>query len=72
MERHQLTPREEEILRYLARGRNTAYIQEKLVVSPHTVKTHVYNIYKKLDVHSQQQLIDLVDMAALDEPVEEG
>lgn len=62
VERHQLTPREEEILRYLARGRNTAYIQEKLVVSPHTVKTHVYNIYKKLDVHSQQQLIDLVDM----------
>lgn len=68
VDRYQLTPREEEILRYLARGRNTAYIQEKLVVSPHTVKSHVYNIYKKLDVHSQQQLIDLVDFAALEEP----
>lgn len=64
---YQLTPREEDILKYLARGRNAAYIQEKLVVSPHTVKSHVYNIYKKLGVHSQQQLIDLVDLISAEE-----
>lgn len=68
VERHQLTPREGDILRYLAKGRNAAYIQERLVVSPHTVKSHVYNIYKKLGVHSQQQLIDLVDLISLEEP----
>lgn len=67
VEKYRLTPREEDILRHLARGRNAAYIQEQLVVSPHTVKSHVYNIYKKLDVHSQQQLIDLVDYISLEE-----
>lgn len=59
--KHKLSPRETEILSFLARGRNVAYIQERLVVSPHTVRTHMHNIYKKLDVHSQQELIDAVE-----------
>ena len=45
----------------LAHGRNAAYIQEKLVLSRNTVKTHVQNIYAKLGVHSQQELIDVVE-----------
>lgn len=56
-----LTPRETEILSLLAHGRNAPYIQEKLVLSRNTVKTHVQNIYAKLGVHSQQELIDLVE-----------
>lgn len=56
-----LTPRESEILAMLAHGRNVPYIQEKLVLSRNTVKTHVQNIYAKLHVHSQQELIDLVE-----------
>ena len=59
-----LTPREHEIMGYLARGRNAAYVQEKLVLSRNTVKTHVANIYAKLGVHSQQELIDMVENAA--------
>lgn len=55
-----LTPRESEILGLLAQGRSIAVIQEQLVVSRNTVKTHVKNIYAKLDVHSQQELIDVV------------
>jgi len=31
------------------------------VLSRNTVKTHVQNIYAKLGVHSQQELIDLVE-----------
>ncbi len=58
-----LTERQEEVLYLLAKGRNTAYIQEELVISPHTVKAHTYAIYKKLDLHSQQELIDLVEAA---------
>ena len=58
---YQLSPRETEILGYLARGRNAAYIQEELVISPHTVKSHIYNIYRKLDIHSQQKLMDFVE-----------
>ena len=56
-----LTPRETEILVLLAHGRNAAFLQEKLVLSRNTVKTHVANIYAKLGVHSQQELIDLVE-----------
>ena len=63
---YQLSPRETEILGYLARGRNAAYIQEELVISPHTVKSHIYNIYRKLDIHSQQKLMDFVEDFPLD------
>jgi DNA-binding CsgD family transcriptional regulator len=56
-----LTPREAEALELLAHGRNTAAIQERMVVSRSTAKTHVRNVYAKLDVHAQQDLIDLVE-----------
>lgn len=58
-----LTSRETDVLRLLARGYSGLAIQNKLVVSRNTVKTHVRNIYAKLDVHSQQELIDLVEAA---------
>jgi len=58
---YQLSPRETEIIALLAKGRNAAYIQEALVISPHTVKSHIYNIYRKLDIHSQQKLMDFVE-----------
>lgn len=60
---HGLTEREIEIFAMLARGRNGSFIQEQFVISYNTVKTHVKRIYKKLDVHSQQELIDLVEEA---------
>ena len=56
-----LTPREAEALELLAHGRNTAAIQERMVVSRSTAKTHVRNVYAKLGVHSQQDLIDVVE-----------
>lgn len=56
-----LTERETEIFLCLARGRNVGFIQEHFVISRNTVKTHVKRIYKKLDVHSQQELIDLAE-----------
>ena len=58
---YQLSPREAEILPYLAKGRNNAYLQDKFVISPHTAKSHIYNIYRKLDIHSQQKLMDFVE-----------
>lgn len=47
----------------LARGRNGQFVMEHYVVSRNTVKSHVKHIYAKLDVHSQQELIDLVERA---------
>jgi DNA-binding CsgD family transcriptional regulator len=56
-----LSPRECDVLGYLVKGRNAGYIQKKLMVSPHTAKSHIYNIYRKLDIHSQQKLMDFVE-----------
>ena len=59
-----LTVRETEILKMLARGRSAPFIAQELVISQNTVKTHVKHIYAKLDAHSQQEIIDLVDAAS--------
>ncbi len=56
-----LTPRETEVLELLAQGRTVGVIREKLVVSLNTARFHTKNIYAKLGVHSQQELIDLVE-----------
>lgn len=60
-----LTPREREVFAMLARGRDRTYIEEQLVVSRNTVKAHVKHIYAKLDIHSQQDLIDVFESTAL-------
>lgn len=60
-ERFGLTERETEIFAMLARGRNGQVIREHYVVSRNTVKSHIKHIYQKLGVHSQQELIDLVE-----------
>lgn len=58
---YRLTPREEEVLLLLAKGRDTSHIEEQLVISNHTVKAHIYNIYKKTEVHSRQELITMIE-----------
>jgi DNA-binding CsgD family transcriptional regulator len=56
-----LSPREKEVLLLLVKGRNTSYIEDNLFVSGHTVRAHIYNIYKKTNVHSRQELINIVE-----------
>ena len=60
-ERYGLTARESEILGFLARGRSVPYIRDTLVLSKNTVGTHVKNLYRKLDIHTRQDLFDLVE-----------
>jgi DNA-binding NarL/FixJ family response regulator len=52
-----VSPREHEILDLIARGLSITEIGKKLEVSPHTVTTHVKNIYKKLSVHSRTEAV---------------
>lgn len=59
--RCQLSPRESEVLTWAAQGRNAKAISEKLFISESTAKTHMSNIYRKAGVHSQQELIALLD-----------
>lgn len=56
-----LSERQLEVMTLLAKGRDTEYITEALVLSNHTVRTHIYAIYKKLNVHSKQELLDIIE-----------
>lgn len=55
-----LTGREGEILFLLAQGRDGKYIANDLVLSYNTVKTHIKHVYQKLQVHTRQELVDLI------------
>jgi len=48
-----LTRREKEILGMVATGTKNVEIASDLYISPHTVKTHLYNIYKKIQVSNR-------------------
>lgn len=56
-----LTKREEEVLRLLAKGYSRPYIEKKLFISKGTAKTHIFRIFQKLNVSSQDELIELVE-----------
>lgn len=60
-EKYGLTKREVEVLEYLLYGRTIPSIAEKLTVAPSTVRTHVKGLYRKLDVHSRQELLDFIE-----------
>ena len=57
---NQLTRREEEVLQLLVEGMTAQAIAQTLVVSTATAKSHLRNIYAKLNVHSQNELTLLV------------
>lgn len=57
-----LSPRETEVFAYLAKGRNCSFISTQLVISEETAKTHIKRIYRKFGVHSQQALLDLIEL----------
>lgn len=56
-----LSAREKEVLLILAKGHNASFIQEQLCVSKSTAKTHINHIYKKMDIHTQQELLKMVE-----------
>lgn len=53
-----LTERELEILDLLAQGYRNKQIAEKLFLSPHTIRTHIYNIYEKLQVNNRVEAVN--------------
>ena len=62
--RYALTPREHEVLGLLARGRTAAYVGHSLGISQGTAKTHIRSVYHKMDIHTQQDLMDLIEAMA--------
>lgn len=52
-----ISPREQEVLRLLSAGLSNQEIAERCFISTSTVKTHIENIFRKLDVSSRTQAI---------------
>lgn len=59
-ERHEITPREAEVIAEIYRGKTNKEIAETLFVTVQTIKDHTHRIYQKTDVKSRTQLISLM------------
>lgn len=55
-----LSKRELEILEPFAQGRSANWIADHFFISKNTVRSHLRNIYSKLDVHTRQELLDFL------------
>jgi DNA-binding NarL/FixJ family response regulator len=65
-----LSTRELEILGCLVQGMTRPEIAERYVLSTHTVRTHINNLLRKLDVHSTLAAVALARQAGLpDQPM---
>ena len=56
-ERYQLSKREIEVVQMICEGCNNREIGEKLYISEHTVKDHIKNIMRKIEVASRNELV---------------
>lgn len=55
-----LTKREMEIISLLSAGSSNQQIAGQLFVSEHTVKSHLYNIFRKINVHNRIQALNWI------------
>jgi len=60
IEKFNLTKREQEIILLVIAGKTNKDIQDELYISLKTVKTHLYNIYRKLNVQNRLQLMNVI------------
>lgn len=62
--RFDLSARERQVVLLLARGHTFPRISDELGVTMNTIRSHARSIYRKLDVHTRQELVDLVESEA--------
>jgi DNA-binding NarL/FixJ family response regulator len=53
-----LTKREIEVLKLLAKGHSYQQAADQIYISPKTIKKHIYNIYDKLQVNSRTEAVN--------------
>lgn len=65
----QLTPRERQVLQYLAQGADKLEIAAELHISPDTVKTHIRSLLSKLNVNSRlEAVVEALRLKLVDPP----
>ncbi len=60
-----LSPRETEVLQLLSKGKSYTMIADELFIDKETVRSHIKNIYFKLEVHSKAQAIEKAEQQNL-------
>jgi DNA-binding CsgD family transcriptional regulator len=60
---HQLSPREQDVLRLLVQGQDTAGLADRLGISPHTVRDHLKNVFRKTSTRSRSELLSALACA---------
>jgi len=65
-----LTPRELEVLRYVARGLSNAEVAERMTLSEATVKTHLARVFAKLELRDRVQAVVVAYETGLIRPVD--
>ena len=58
--KYNVSAREQEIIQFIIDGKGNNEIKEELFISYHTVKNHLSNIYKKLNVKNRHELVHLI------------
>jgi len=57
---HKISEREKEIIHLLLKGKSNKEIEDELFISIHTVRNHIYNIYKKLGIKNRVELVNFI------------
>lgn len=57
LDKKPISEREKEVLGLYAKGLTYNQIADKLAISPSTVRKHIENIYKKLEVHNKIEAV---------------
>ncbi len=58
--KHDISKREKEIIDMILEGKSNKDIEDELFISYHTVKNHLYSIYKKFKVRSRGELVLII------------
>jgi DNA-binding CsgD family transcriptional regulator/PAS domain-containing protein len=62
-DRHNLSPREEDVVRLLFDGLATSDMADHLAISQHTVRDHLKRLYKKTGARSRSELLSRISAA---------
>ncbi len=62
--RHRLSPREREVLQLLVKGLDTDSLADRLGISPHTVRDHLKNVFRKTSSRSRSELLSALTGAS--------